>query len=237
MLDVKIAPFEGPLELLLELITSHKLEINQVALAEITDQYLSAIADIQKIHPGEIADFLVIASTLLLIKSRALLPQLGVSSEEEENMFALEARLHEYKRWREAGKSFQLLIKQAPIMVTRSFWQNFPKEFSLPEKPPTPEEIATKLRQLTTELTSLLGHKETKIIARVISIEAKINEILERVERATRLTINDLAGSSSRAELILAFLALLFLFRQKTITLSQSAKFGSIEIKSVPKNE
>jgi chromatin segregation and condensation protein Rec8/ScpA/Scc1 (kleisin family) len=84
---------------------------------------------------------------------------------------------------------------------------------------------------LIQELTALTRPKETKIIARVISVEEKIKEILGRIDESARLTIEELAGSRSRAELVLAFLALLFLFHKKTIMLSQGAGFGKIEVR------
>ena len=246
ILNVKLPQFEGPLELLLELINREKLEISQIALAEVTDQYLGAISDIEAVPPGELADFLVIASTLLLIKSRALLPRLAVSETETVEMISLEARLREYRRYREASKALKFLFESEAEIFTRSLWQGLTSRASSPSSPggllplghpPTAEDLATALRRITNELIVLLRPAETKVIARIASVEEKIKEIMQRVDGAARLTVGELAGSGSRAEMILAFLALLFLFRQKTIMLSQRTRFGLIEVVKAPGNE
>jgi segregation and condensation protein A len=231
MPHVTLPQFEGPLELLLELITAEKLEISQIALAEVTDQYLGAIYDMEAVRPAELADFLVIASTLLLIKSRKLLPQLAISSEEEEEILSLEERLKEYQRYRKAGKVLHAMAERGARIYTRPLWQGFVGGFYPPAAPPSPQDLAENLARLVRELTALLRPPETKTIARIVSVEEKIREVLVRIERAARFTMEELAGSQSRAELILAFLALLFLFRQKAIMLSQSVRFGKIEIR------
>jgi segregation and condensation protein A len=231
MPNIKIPQFEGPMELLLELITSEKLEISRIALAEVTDQYLAAISDIGAVSSGELADFLVIASTLLLIKSRSLLPRLAISKEEEQEMTSLEERLREYRRYRDAGKILKALADRDARIFTRSLWKGFAGGFSPPEHPPSVEDLVSCLRRLIEEFTALTRPKETKIIARIVSVEEKIKEILQRMNESARLTIEELAGSRSRAELVLAFLALLFLFHKKTIMLSQGAGFGKIEVR------
>jgi segregation and condensation protein A len=233
MAHVKLAQFEGPLELLLELITAKKMEISQIALAEVTDQYLNTIADIETVAPGELADFLVVASTLLLIKSRTLLPAFAVSEEEEHAMLSLEDRLREYQRYRGAGKVLKSLFERNAQVFTRTLWQGFPGGFFLPQNPPTANDLAARLRRLKEELEAFFAPRETKVIARIMSIEEKIKEILGRIEKEASMTFTDLSGERSKAELILAFLALLFLFRQKTIMLSQEAKFGPIVVQKI----
>lgn len=235
MAHVKLAQFEGPLELLLEFITAKKLEINQIALAEVTDQYLSALQDnMEAVTPAELADFLVVASTLLLIKSRTLLPEITLSSEEEEAIVSLEERLKEYQRYREAGKLLKALASRGAFIYTRPLWEGSRGGFYPPRVPPSPKDLAQHLMRMIEDLTALLRPPETKTIGRIVSVEEKITEILGRIERAARFTMDELAGSRSRAELILAFLALLFLFRQKAIMLSQSVKFGPIEVTKYP---
>ncbi len=236
MTEVKLPQFEGPLELLLELITKEKLEINQIALASITDQYLSAISNIE-VHPSELADFLLVAATLLLIKSRNLLPQLDLTAEEQEEIVLLEKRLKEYQRYLEASKKLKLILEKNSVIFTRSLWQGYSVGFYPPKVPPTTNDLSRYLWKLVEELTALLRPPETKTMARIISVEEKIKEILSRIENAARLTMDEIVSSRSKAELILAFLAILFLFRQKVIILSQSSSFGPIEIKKIEKNE
>ena len=90
MYEFKTGGFEGPLELLLDLIDRRKLSINEVSLAGITDEYIAYIRALEKFKPEEVASFLVVASTLMLVKSRSLLPQLEISDEEEADIQELE---------------------------------------------------------------------------------------------------------------------------------------------------
>ena len=100
---IQLPQFEGPLELLLALIEKQKLDVTQVSLAKITDQYLAYIAQEDVISLENLAWFLVIASRLILIKSKALLPLLVFDDEEEEEIVDLEYQLKEYKKFKEAA--------------------------------------------------------------------------------------------------------------------------------------
>lgn len=236
MSNVKLTQFEGPLELLLELITAQKLEINQIALAEVTNQYLGAISDMESVRPSELADFLVVASTLLLLKSRALLPQLPLSQAEEEAAMSLEEQLKEYRRYRDAGQALRGFFARGAAIFTRQLWRAHTGGFSPPDNPPTAADLEARLAKVIEELTAHLVPPETKTIARIASVEEKIKEILSRIERASRFTIEELAGSSNRAEIVVAFLALLFLFQQKAVILLQSGRFDALEIRKAGPN-
>jgi segregation and condensation protein A len=104
MYNVKLEKFEGPLELLLELIEKEQLKITELSLAHVADQYLDYIKNHDSIALENLADFLTIASRLILIKSRALLPMLQVTPEEEEEIQDLAKQLEEYKKFREASQ-------------------------------------------------------------------------------------------------------------------------------------
>lgn len=231
MTNVKLPQFEGPLELLLELITAKKLQVNQISLAEVTDQYLRTISDMEAKSPGELADFLVVAATLLLLKSRTLLPSLALTPEEEESILSLEERLKEYQRYRAAGHTLDEYLRTPRMVFARDLWQGFHGGFFPGKRPPTANDLAASLGGVLETLALFFRPAETRTIARIATIEEKISEILGRMERAVKMSLADLTGTRSKAETILAFLALLFLFRQKTIMLSQSARFGNIEIR------
>ncbi|MDD4989460.1 MAG: segregation/condensation protein A, partial [Candidatus Pacebacteria bacterium] len=98
---IKTEVFEGPLDLLLSLIEKRKLLINEISLAQITDDYIAYIKNTGNQTMGESANFILIASTLLLIKSRSLLPNLSLSEEEEQSIDELEHRLKIYKEIKE----------------------------------------------------------------------------------------------------------------------------------------
>src|SRR3989344_1126361 len=98
---IKTEAFQGPLDLLLQLIEKRKLHINDISLAHITDDYLAHIAGLETFPLKEAAHFILVASTLVLIKSRSLLPSLSLTDEEEGDIKDLERRLKEYKRIKE----------------------------------------------------------------------------------------------------------------------------------------
>src|SRR3990167_5690510 len=98
---VRTQVFEGPLDLLLELVTKRKLFVNDVSLAQVTDDFIRYIDERGEIPLGESAEFILVASTLMLIKSRSLLPMLELTEEEEESIHDLENRLALYARTKE----------------------------------------------------------------------------------------------------------------------------------------
>src|SRR4051794_29176459 len=99
---VKTPVYEGPLDLLLELIEKRKLLINDISLAAVTDEYIAKINSLSELPVGETADFIALAATLLLIKSRSLLPTLALSGEEERDIKELEYRLAVYQILKDA---------------------------------------------------------------------------------------------------------------------------------------
>jgi len=102
--SVKTDRFEGPLDLLLELIEKRKLLVNDVSIAQVTDDYLAYVAELEAQSLQEATRFVALASTLLLIKSKSLLPVFEMTHEEEESVSELEERLRVYKIYRDAGK-------------------------------------------------------------------------------------------------------------------------------------
>ena len=98
---VKTEVFEGPLDLLLELVTKRKLFVNDVSLSQVTDDFVHYIEEHEEFPIAESAEFIVVASTLMLIKSRSLLPEIRLTDEEEESIHDLENRLALYARVKE----------------------------------------------------------------------------------------------------------------------------------------
>src|SRR6185369_11883839 len=106
---IKVSQFEGPLDLLLSLIEQRQLDITTIALAEVTEQFLQYLKQLEKIDPTALADYLSIAAKLLVIKSKAILPTLELEQEEEDAGFDLEAKLLLYKQFKEVAKHLKLL--------------------------------------------------------------------------------------------------------------------------------
>ena len=244
-MEVKLEKFSGPLELLLKLIEEEKLEVTEIALAQVTDQYLAYLEANARlvreseaggdelagfaIGMAELADFLVVASRLLLIKSRALLPTLEFTDEEEESIRDLTLQLKEYRRYRDAVKALRALALDDNFIYTRPAWSGVSVGF-LPPSRLSPSDLSVALGKVITSLEAFLRPLEQKLIARTISIEDKIREVVTRIEAQAKAQIQELAGSGKKSDLILAFLAVLFLFKEKVVTIMQSKRFGEISI-------
>src|SRR3989338_8745585 len=99
--QVKTQVFEGPMELLLDLVEKRKLFINEISLAEVADDYIAHLKEFQKLPVDFVSNFLIVAATLILIKSKSLLPTLSLTEEETHDIDELERRLKEYQKIRE----------------------------------------------------------------------------------------------------------------------------------------
>ncbi len=231
MLNFKLEKFEGPLSLLLKLIEGEELDITQISLAKIADQYIDYIRTSPNITPDNMADFLVVATKLLLIKSRALLPYLY--PEEEKEIEELEEQLRMYKEYVEAMKKINLMIGKKKFMFAREFNRKVilaeANLFSPPKN--------IKSEDLAMVFCDLLGRLqppeklEERRIDDMIKIEDKILSIQRMLVDRIKLSFNQvLAEAKSKTEIIVSFLAMLELMRQKEVTLIQDELFSEILI-------
>ena len=117
-MQFKLEQFEGPLDLLLQLIEDQKLEITNISLAQVTDQYIQYLNHAHDLRPEDLADFLVVAAKLLYLKSRALLPALRLD-EEEADAGELEKQLKIYKEYLDASKKIEQMIKAGHFAFAR----------------------------------------------------------------------------------------------------------------------
>ena len=115
---VRLQQFEGPLDLLLELIEKEKLDITEISLASVAEQYLEYLNNLQNISPGVLVNFLTVASKLILIKSRSILPTLEISEEEEEEIQDLKKQLEEYKKFKDASKIIGKIVEKNEKITT-----------------------------------------------------------------------------------------------------------------------
>ena len=135
--------FEGPLQILLELIEKEKLAISEISLAKVADEYLLHVKSLGAINPDELAEFLVIAAQLMLLKSRSLLPHLELDEEEKSSIEELERRLEEYRRARERASALKERAALGLRIHARESFFGLPPVFFPPPgvglgmKPPT----------------------------------------------------------------------------------------------------
>lgn len=226
--ELKTEQFSGPLEKLWELIEEKKLEITELNLAEVTADFLNYLKTIEKIEPKLLADFVVIASRLLLIKSKALLPNLELTAEEEKDIRDLEARLQFYRNFKPAMNLLGELWEGKQISFSRPLLAGRPPVF-YPAQNMSIEELSRVFRVLFEALRQLTP--ETQIArSSLISLEEKIQEIISRMESASVFKFKNLTKEKNRSEIIVLFLAILHLLERQLIKVEQKKGFSDIMI-------
>jgi len=235
---VRQATFEGPLGLLLELIQAERLSINEIALAKVTDEFVRYLRELETdggTSQDVLAEFLVIAAQLLLIKSRSLLPQLPAGSEEEQSVHELKSRLAEYQRIQEVALELGRMAAGGQKSFSREAFANRERGFYPPRRL-----TATMLAQALQAVIALIpkaGKLAEERIRKIISLEDKIRELHSllalKMERAFSEIVS---GARERVEVIVSFLALLELAKQKLVTIHQPQPFGEITIRRAPEN-
>lgn len=226
--SIKTEVFEGPLDLLVELIEKRKLLINDISLASVTDEYMHYVAEMQEHALKETAHFVVIASTLLLIKSKSLLPVLELTDEEEDNIEDLQQRLREYQVFREAAKTIQGQFGTSQMYAKR-FHRSTDALF-ITDAYCTPESLATAVQGVVEALPKPVEKPKVRV-KQVVSLEDTIERLKERVERQMRFRFTDFAGKETeKRDVIVSFLAVLEMVKQGTVMVNQLRRFDDIEI-------
>ncbi len=229
--QVALPVFEGPLDLLLHLIEREELDITQVSLAQVTNQYLDYLAQLSERDPDNLADFLVVAAKLLLIKSRILLPQAPSPSisEEEDVGEDLIRQLMEYRRFKEAARWLQHVDEQGLHSYVR-----------LAAPPPLERTVdlgEVTINDLLAAVREVLAIKPpapsvNDAVAPVIITIADQMELIEReTRRGRRVSFRQLLQkANNRLEVIVTLLALLEMVKQLRVTMRQERQFGDIHI-------
>ncbi len=231
---VKTDAFEGPLDLLLELVTKRKLFVNDVSLAEVTDDFIKYLEGHEEFPIGESAEFIVVASTLMLIKSKSLLPMIDLSPEEEESIHDLENRLILYQR----AKELSLFIKSLygkKIIFDKNPSKNQLVVFS-PDSKTDPKNLLAALENLFESLPKkdVLPKVSVK---KVISLEEMIERLIARVSTASKINFKDFHGTKGKLDyekkvsIIVGFLAMLELVKRGVIRVTQK-QGGDIEMET-----
>lgn len=231
MHKVKVEEFEGPLDLLLQLIEEQKLEITKVSLAQVTEQYIKILNSAQdQVRVEELADFLVVAARLLLIKSKALLPFLEWEDEEEED---LTKQLKIYKEYLEAMKVVQEMLGKKRFSFARpKMFVKKEVEFSPPQKLKK-DDLAQTFEDVLRGLDPLINLPQ-QVIKKSINIQEKISQIRQRLYREATTNFSEiLKEAKDKTEVIVSFLALLELIKQRTVTATQSENFNDITIERI----
>lgn len=228
---VKTNTFEGPFRLLLSLVEEKKLFINEVSLAEVTEDYLNYVNSLEGVSKEEIASFIVVASTLILIKSKSLLPTLELTPEEQTDIKNLEGRLKLFELYTRLG----LNIKEG--FGKRIIFAPNPRKVEivfLPDERITPlhmMEFAHLALGKIPKQTSLFPSVEVK---KVVSLEEMIDSLTERIQKSMRMSWSAMHGTPKTKEekvlAIVSFLAMLELVRTGLLDALQNENFDDIVI-------
>jgi len=240
---VKAGQFEGPFDLLLSLIERRKMHISDVSLAKVTNDYLAHIKEFDEVSTGSIAHFILTAATLMLIKSRALLPKIAFSQEETTSMEELELRLKLLQLFRSLGESVVVKLFNTIPLFTRP--RRITKNeiiFSPPEKNKiTPLLLLNILKETLVNLPQKenLPHITVK---KMISLEETMSRLLERVHTGLKMGFHEFVGikkkgtrisHEARQGIIVSFLAVLELARRGAFEIDQQERFGDISIQTL----
>lgn len=229
---VQIEVFEGPLDLLLQLIEKEKLSITEVSLAKVTDQFLSYMSRREHIPLAELSNFLSIAAKLILIKSRSLLPTLQFTDNEEESIEDLQLQLEIYALFKERAKILQGIFEQRSGFAVREEYLGLEKVY-FPPKNIKVEDLHTALQ----EFVGTLEHAQNlpqETLQKILSLEKRIFDIQALIAKQGSIAFSQmLTGDNHKEEKIVSFLALLELVKQKFIFVEQSAHFREMNIQKI----
>jgi len=228
---VKVGEFEGPLDLLLNLIEKRKLHITQVSLAQVADDYINHIQNNNGTEDlGDMANFILVASTLMLIKSLALLPGLQLTENEKSDVEQLENRLKQLQRIRALSQNIKELFGQK-ISFER---QELKRKIAI--FAPTSEIEVNSLWQTIKEVAKKLPQPEKlpeKIIRQVISLDEVISDLASRVSRAMKMSFSDFVkDKTEKINVIVSFLGMLELVKQGAINIEQKGHFSDISMET-----
>ena len=220
MYTVKIEKFEGPLSLLLKLIEQEKMDIAEISLLQVTDQYLAHVDSLgAEVHPSVLADFLVVAARLLVIKSRALLPSLAPEEGEPDE---LERQLRMYKAYRDAAELVRGAIKAGRFSYGRQQYRlALEREFRPPERL-TLQQLRRSFTALIAELEQSITRLPKKSVARIVTIGERIEHLRALLSRAQSIGFADfLKTARNKSEIVVSFLALLEMVKQRKLVAVQ----------------
>ena len=251
--EFQTGEFKGPLDKLLELIEAEKMDINTVSLAKVTDGFLHYLDDLKSAIGGAegekvdrpfradlhlLADFVAVASRLIFLKSKYLLPGLELTEEEEADIKDLESRLKIYqdlkpairalnKLWRESHHSYS-----RPYLIGKGSLGALASDHALfyPGANLSLEGLVQALDGILESIKSYELETDT-IKEKIVTLEEKISEVLARVQKEGDMHFKNLSDDKSRGEKIVVFLALLHLAREQLVLLEQIDAFSDILVK------
>lgn len=235
--QIKTEHFEGPLDLLLNLIEKRKLFIGDISLSKVADDYIEHIRRFEQFPMNDVANFLLVASTLVLIKSKTILPELNLTKEEESDIDDLKRRLQMYELFRNLAGEIKLKYGKT-LIYERSGRPEMPTVFA-PEARLTKEQMAVSIKAVIDALPKKqIIPKAT--VKKVISIEEMMDRLSTRVTQALKMSFGQFSNyqkgtpvpKEKRVDIIVSFLAMLELVKQGVVHVTQHEQHGDMDIET-----
>jgi len=224
---VKMPSYEGPFELLLDLIEKRKVSVNELSLAAVTDEYVQQVRAEANFPMEAAANFISVAATLLLIKSKSLLPDLALTEEEDADIKELEERLALYEKAREAAKELARIFGRRVMLPAG---ERVPEPMFTPSTDLSAASVSEALANALAALEKVAELPEARVKP-TISIEEMMDRLSARVQSALTLSFKEFAGGAKeKVEVIVSFLALLELVKQGAVEAAQHEHFADIRI-------
>lgn len=236
--NVKIDAFEGPLDLLLHLVHRLEIDIYDIPVAEITEQYLLYIHTMQDLELDIASEYLVMAATLLAIKSKMLLPKQDIEMDDEfeieigeDPREELVQRLIEYRKYKEAASELKMMEQERNLIFTKppSDLSNFTKEL-----PSGRVDLDVSLYDMLGALQKLLRRKRlqrplaTKIAKEEVTIEKTMDFVLQILRNRKRVSFFEFFPYHDKEQIVTTFLAILELMKRREIIVEQARNFSEI---------
>lgn len=252
-MDFTIGQWSGPLEKLLELIEAQKMDVSEVSMARVTDDFLKYLEALKtsnlladaaeemaldkvRLDLRVLADFISIASRLIFLKSKYLLPGLALSDEEEADIRDLEDRLKRYQDLKPALRYLNQLWSERHTSYSRPYFLGQGKGLAPDQKVFYPggnmstESLQGALEHIFESIKTIEIETET-IREKIVTLEEKITEVLGRIQKEGDIQFKNLSGEKSRGEMIVVFLAILHLAREQLVLIEQIGNFSDIMVK------
>ena len=226
--EIATENFRGPLDALLDLVEERKLSINEISLASVVDEFVVYSQALRNLSRSEAAAFLAVASTLILIKSRSLLPSLALTEEEVESIEELETRLAALRDFRRLSQNFRARRAEDACQGREAFHGRAMGFY--PDSACTGAVLAAFARRLIEAFPNPSVLPEA-VLRRVISIEEKARELLDRIGGRIAGSLETIVAGADATETIVGFLAILELIKQGLFSADQKKVFGDIELK------
>ncbi len=225
--SIKTPSYEGPFEVALDLIEARKLLVNELALASITDDYIQHVRRQEAFPVEETANFIQIAATLILIKSKSLIPDLVLTEEENADVEDLKNRLMIYERIRNASRELSSIFGKQ-IMISAG--QKKPVPFFAPARDLSANALTDALARILEAREEVEQLPEARVKP-MVTIEEMMNELAARVQKAINISFKEFSGTAKeKVDVIVSFLALLELVKQGAVAAEQFEIYGDIRI-------